>query len=225
VNVQDHDGNTPLHCVFGDDELRPDVEFSEFHALVLAGTDRSIKNNSGKTAYDLAVQWQYPDEYLKLLDPVAQLDPRSFIWLGSNEYLDFHPDAMVSFELEGLNWPSCEHYFKAQITVDPVIREKIRQAKTLSEAAKLLHETHENSRQTSPVSCDQAMHSALLAKFRHNEQLRHKLLASGNATLISDANCDSYWMQRMNPPYNTIGYMIMDIRKQLRGNTLIQTAL
>lgn len=69
VNAQDHEGHTPLHNIFFSDEFRPDIEFPTFEALVAAGADRSLRNREGKTAYDLAVQWHYPEQYLKLLKP------------------------------------------------------------------------------------------------------------------------------------------------------------
>lgn len=69
ANVQDADGNSPLHIIFFSDEFRPDIEFPTFQALVDAGVDRSLKNLKGKTAYDLAVQYDYPQQYLDLLRP------------------------------------------------------------------------------------------------------------------------------------------------------------
>ena len=67
VDAQDHQGNTPLHTIFFGDELRPDIEFPTFQALVEAGANRAVRNHEGKTAFDLAMQWDYPSEYLRLL--------------------------------------------------------------------------------------------------------------------------------------------------------------
>ena len=52
--------------------VRPDIEFPTFQALIDAGADRSLRNKEGKTAFDLAVQWRYPQEYLHLLNPQNQ---------------------------------------------------------------------------------------------------------------------------------------------------------
>jgi predicted NAD-dependent protein-ADP-ribosyltransferase YbiA (DUF1768 family) len=60
------------------------------------------------------------------------------------------------------------------------------------------------------------MRWALLAKFRQHDCLRTALLATGNAVLISDSNCDSYWVERRGSGFNAIGKMLMSIRAQLR---------
>lgn len=217
INAQDHAGSTPLHIIFDSEEFRPDVEFPVFHALVSAGADRSIKNQMGKTAFDLATEWSYPEEYLKLLDPAACADPASFIWLGQEPYADFLPKAMVRFEIGGTVWPSSEHYFHAQKTTDPDIRERVRQASTIAGAVCLLRESEAKPSDRWPQQCDEVMRFALLTKFRQHDQLRQNLLATGNATLISDSNCDSYWMERQGAPFNAIGKMLMDIRAQLNA--------
>ncbi len=49
------------------------------------------------------------------------------------------------------------------------------------------------------------MRSALLAKFAQHERLRRQLLATGEAVLISDSNCDSYWLEREGAGFNAIG--------------------
>jgi ankyrin repeat protein len=69
VDAQDSDGNTPLHIIFFGEEFRPDIEFPTFEALVTARANRTLRNKDGKTAFDLATQWHYPREYLRLLKP------------------------------------------------------------------------------------------------------------------------------------------------------------
>ena len=69
INARDESGNTALHAIFFSEENRPDLEFPLFLALVSAGSDRMLKNNEGKTAYDLGVEFCYPREFLDLLNP------------------------------------------------------------------------------------------------------------------------------------------------------------
>jgi len=218
ASAQDHDGNTPLHSIFFSEEFRPDIEFPVFHALVAAGADPSIRNKEGKTPFDLATQWRYPEEYLALLQ--CGSDARSagsFIWLGSDDYLDFLPQAIKPFELEGQLWPSCEHYFQAQKVNDPEIRERIRQAPSAADAVCRFRESKLKPSRSWPKKCDTFMRSALLAKFTQHAALRDALLATGTATLISDSNCESYWTERPGVVFNTIGKMLMEIRAQLRS--------
>ena len=61
INVQDNDGNTPLHlaCLYGHSDI---VE-----TLMLAGADGTITNDDGKTPAQVAERGRY-NELLKLLD-------------------------------------------------------------------------------------------------------------------------------------------------------------
>lgn len=222
ASAQDRDGNTPLHAIFFGDEFRPDVEFPTFLALVAGGAKRSVKNGEGKTAFDLATQWNYPEEYLRLLDPAVCIDPALFLWLGHEPYAGFLPKAKVPFGLDGSVWPSSEHYFHAQKTDDPQIRERIREAPDGGAAVCRLRESKAEAPPSWPGRCDGVMRGALLAKFRQNESLRHQLLATGDATLISDSHCDWYWIEREGAGFNAIGKMLMDIRTELRGESAVR---
>lgn len=221
-NIQDDEGNTPLHLIFDSDEYRPDAEFPEFHALVAGGADRSIVNNAGKTAADIAVEVRYPEEYLQLLDPVKGRPASDFIWLGEPPFDDFLPRAMIAVELDGQTWPSVEHYFHAQKTTDLAVREHMRMAPTPSDAPVRFREAREKQTPNSirmydwSQKCDSIMRRTLLAKFQQHAALRELLLGSGEAVLISDGNCDNYWMERTSGRFNELGRMLMDIRGELR---------
>jgi len=220
VNVQDHTGGTPLHAIFDTDECRPDCEFPMFHALVSAGADRSLKNRENKTAFDLAVQLGYPKDYLDLLDPTECRDPKTFICAGDERCLGFLPNAAVSFQMDGVLWPSCAHYFHAQKTTDPEIREKIRQVATADAIPRRLHDLKVEPSRAWPNRCGEIMRSASSAKFRQHHDLRQKLLATGNATLICEPDCVAFWTELPGSGFNAIGKMLMDIRSQVRAESL-----
>lgn len=215
VNVQDHEGATPLHRVFSDYEYRPDVEFPLFHTLVSAGADRTLKDKEGKTAYDRAQELQYPEEYLRLLDP-AGAAAVAFIWLGEPPHDAFLPSALTPVELDGRTWPSAEHFFQAQKTQDPEAREHIRQAATVNAACARLSDLGIKPSRTWSWHCDNIMRRALAAKFEQHSSLRHQLLSTEEATLVSDSNCDSYWTENRHAGFNFIGRMLMSIRAEWR---------
>lgn len=217
ASAQDSSGNTPLHTVFFSDEFRPHFEFPAFLALVAAGADRSVKNREGKTAFDLAVEYEYPEEYQRLLEPDASVPASDFLWLGTPEYEALLPKGMAIFELNGVKWPSAKHYFDAQKTDDPGARERIRQAETVEAISCRFRDLNITSPPDWPQRCDEIMRSALFAKFSQNERVRQQLLATGAATLVSDANCERYWMENPNADFNTIGRMLMSIRSELRS--------
>ncbi len=218
-DVQDQEGNTPLHRIFFSDEFRPDIEFPIFHALVSAKADLGIRNREGKTAYDLAVQWKYPDEYLSLLNPAGPLDGRgdSFIWLGAREFEGFLPKALLPVEIEGETWLSSEHYFHAQKVNDPELRGRMRTAGSVIDAMELIPKERRRPSLAWASRCDSIMRSALLAKFVQHPALRERLLATGEKTLVTDSTCEWYWVERSNVEFNTIGKMLISIRNELRS--------
>jgi len=219
VDVQDRTGNTPLHCIFDSEEFRPDVEFPIFHQLVAGGADRTIRNQEGKTAFDLAVQWDYPEEYHLLLQPgPSAMSAASFVWLGEPKYRDLLPDAMIPVEIDAQSWPSCDHYLHALKTTDLAVREQIRQADSVTAAVHRLQESKVKRPNTSEWASfrDKAMRAALLAKARQHRAISELLLATGEAHLISDGNSDSYWTSGPAVPFNAIGRMLMSVRIELR---------
>ncbi|HEY6227052.1 MAG TPA: ankyrin repeat domain-containing protein, partial [Verrucomicrobiae bacterium] len=133
-DIQDREGNTPLHLIFESEEYRPDVEFPAFHALVTGGANRSISNAAGKTPADVAVEVKYPEEYLQLLDPIVARPASNFVGMWEEPFRDFLPTAMVGVALDGVLWPSVQHYFYAQKTTDLTVREHLRAAATPHDA-------------------------------------------------------------------------------------------
>jgi uncharacterized protein len=216
-NIQDREGNTPLHLIFESEEYRPDVEFPVFLELVAGGADRAIRNAAGKTPADVAAEVRYPEEYLQLLNPVAARPARNFIWLWEEPFRDFLPTAMIGIDLDGASWPSVQHYFHAQKTTDSAVREHIRAAATPEDALLRFRESKAKQSANWNTKCDAIMRRALLAKFQQHKILHEILLGTNDATLVSDSNCDSYWLERNGVQFNTLGRMIMEIRSELRA--------
>ncbi len=217
INARNSSGASALHRIFDSDEFRPDIEFPVFLALVAAGADRSAQNNEGLTAFDLASKWDYPPEYLLLLDPdPARVKPASdFIWLGDPAYLVLLPDTLAPITADDLVWPSSSHYFQAQKTADPGLREKVRSSPTLDAAIDHLRASGTEPPPSWNARCDAVMRHALLAKIQSNPGAREVLFATGTATLVADANCVSYWFENHHSPFNAIGRMLMSIREEL----------
>lgn len=218
LNARNSAGASALHRIFDSDEFRPDVEFPVFLALVAAGTDRSIQNGEGLTAFDLASKWNYPPEYLRLLDPDPErVKPAAdFIWLGAPAYRVLLPDTPAPIKVDGADWPSSAHYFQAQKTADPALREKVRSSPSLNDAVDHLRGSGKEPPRSWNARCDAVMRHALLAKIQSNPEARETLFATGAATLVADGNCDSYWFENHHAPFNAIGHMLMSIREELR---------
>lgn len=218
VNIRNSSGATALHRIFDSDEFRPDIEFPVFLAALAAGVDRSTRNNDGLTAFDLASKWDYPPEYLELLDPdPSRTRPASdFIWLGAPACRVLLPDTLAPIQADGETWPSSAHYFQAQKTADPALREKVRLSPTLDAALDHLHASKTAPPPSWNARCDAVMRQALLAKIQSNPAARETLFSTGTATLVSDGNSDSYWFENRHAGFNPIGRMLMSIRDELR---------
>lgn len=66
---------------------------------------------------------------------------------------------------------------------------------------------------------DQYMYEIVLAKFTQNEELKKKLLDTGNALLIEGNNCkDHYWGVCNGREQNKLGKILMRVRKELSSS-------
>jgi ribA/ribD-fused uncharacterized protein len=133
------------------------------------------------------------------------------------EFSNFTP---FPFVLDGMEWPTSEHYFQAQKFDDDAYREKIRTTKSPMIAARL-----GRSRKV-PIRPDwesvkiDVMRRAVAAKINAHEELRELLLSTGNEELIEDAARDSFWGCGVDGSgQNWLGRILMAIRDELRERT------
>src|ERR1700753_110761 len=94
------------------------------------------------------------------------------------------------FELDGLWWPTSEHYFQAQKFVGTFYVERIRQASSPREAARFGRRRDFPLRPDWEAVKDDVMRRAVLRKFEVHADLRTVLLATGDAEIIENAPND-----------------------------------
>jgi ribA/ribD-fused uncharacterized protein len=120
---------------------------------------------------------------------------------------------------EGITYPTSEHAYQAAKSLDPEQRKKIAAMKTPAEAkaagrALKLRDDWETAKFT-------VMEDVVRYKFTHHDDLRQKLLATGNAVLEEgNAWNDQIW--GISPPNsgkgeNHLGKILSKIRSELRG--------
>lgn len=123
------------------------------------------------------------------------------------------------FVLDGLFWPTVEHYFQAQKFAGAEHAEAIRQAPTPMAAKRL------GQRRDLPLRPDweevkeAVMLRATLAKFETHADTRAVLLATGDEDLVEDAPTDYYWgCGADGSGLNRYGHVLMQARALLRGS-------
>ena len=82
---------------------------------------------------------------------------------------NFAPAPIV---LDGMTWPTTEHYFQAQKFLDPASQSAIRNAATAGEAKKLGRTSGQGFRRDWDEVRDAVMLAALRAKFTQHRDLR-----------------------------------------------------
>ena len=119
------------------------------------------------------------------------------------------------FCYEGINYPTVEHYFQAQKTLDSKERERIAKLPTPGEA-KYAGRRVELRKDWEEVK-DSVMLIGLYHKFK-DPVLREKLLATGNEHL-EEGNYwhDTYWGVCDGVGKNRLGELLMTVRKEVQN--------
>ena len=124
------------------------------------------------------------------------------------------------FHLDEQYWMTVEHYFQAAkfFPTDPDYADKIRIAETPKKAKTLGRSRNHPLRSDWEDVKEQLMLDALFAKFRAHDEIRLRLLATGEEELVENAPADYYWgCGRSGTGKNRLGVLLMEVREQLRG--------
>ena len=121
------------------------------------------------------------------------------------------------FEIDGLTWPTTEHYFAAMKTMDVSQRDAIRKAATPLDAKRMgrvvtLRPDWEDVKY-------EVMLDALKAKFGNNLKLKEILLSTGDALIYEDSPYDKVWgtgqKGGVGTGHNLLGKALMQVRSEL----------
>jgi len=140
----------------------------------------------------------------------------------------FHPSPIV---IDGTDWPTVEHFYQSQKSLDPRYRAAIRACDTANAVKRLASIPAPGSadrgswfvahrKQPRPDWADvrlDLMRRADTAKYTQNPDLARRLLATGAAEIVEDAKHDSFWgAGRDGSGQNWTGRILMDVREALR---------
>ncbi|GHF53214.1 hypothetical protein HNQ07_003268 [Deinococcus metalli] len=119
--------------------------------------------------------------------------------------------------LDGIEWPTSEHYFQAQKFAGTPHAEELRAQPTPMLAAQMGRRRDLPLRPDWNAVKDDVMRAALHAKFTQHPELRALLLGTGDAVLIEHTRNDTYWADGGNGSgRNRLGELLMELRGQLR---------
>lgn len=120
------------------------------------------------------------------------------------------------FMLNGLRWPTSEHYFQAQKFAGTEHVELVRNAKTPMDAANLGRDRSRPLRRDWERVKDDVMRRAVRAKFSAHPELIELLRSTGQAELVEAAPNDFYWgAGRDGTGKNMLGKILMEVRAEL----------
>lgn len=121
------------------------------------------------------------------------------------------------FVLDGLYWPTSEHYFQAQKFVGTPHLERIRQVKTPKDAARIGRDRTLPLRHDWEQVKDEIMERAVLQKFKTHADIRDILLSTGEEPLVENSPMDYYWgCGKDGSGKNKLGQILMTVREVLR---------
>ncbi len=106
------------------------------------------------------------------------------------EFSNFAPYPIV---VDGLDWPTSEHYYQAHKYSDPELMEKVRRAPTPMEAAMMGRDPKIPKRPDWDVYKDIAMETAVRAKFEQHDYLRALIKSTNTAIIHEHTKNDCYW--------------------------------
>lgn len=136
-----------------------------------------------------------------------------------DEFGAFSNFAPYPIVLDGVLWPTTEHYFQAQKFDDKAYRAKIRLANSPMIAARLGRDRKQKLRRDWEAVKVGIMREAVMAKFTQHEDLRTLLLSTGDAKLVEHTDNDDYWGDGGDGSgKNMLGRILMEVRELLRSS-------
>ena len=125
---------------------------------------------------------------------MANLDKDKILfWEGDGEYGFLSNFSYIPVFYDNKKWLTSEHAYQAAKFDNPVVREKILNAKSPDEAFQIGRNT-DNIRRTNWDEIKvQVMEDIVSEKLKQNSYLNELLLKTGNKEIIEASSTDSFW--------------------------------
>ena len=141
-----------------------------------------------------------------------------YFYAQTDPYAEFSNFAPFGVAMQGVWWPTVEHYFQAQKFADVTYGERIRRA-LRPKHAKALGMTRALPLRADWEQVKEAiMSEAVLCKFKSHMRLAELLLSTGDRMIVENAPMDADW--GCGPDgngLNRMGKILMRVRESLRA--------
>ena len=118
--------------------------------------------------------------------------------------------------MNGVIWPTVEHYYQGQKFTDRKYQECIRMATSPASAKEISHKMKQHHRTDWQQLKVEIMRQALKAKFSQHPDLIPELVGTGKLMLIEHAENDEFWGDgKKGTGVNKLGLLLMEIRELL----------
>ena len=149
--------------------------------------------------------------------------PDNTIWFYSKvpEFKFMSNFFAAEINIDGKIWPATEHYYQAmKYPTMPNYQEKIRLNKN-PDMVKKMGRSKDGFRQDWERVKNDVMYKALVAKFTQHEDLKEKLLATGDKVLVEHTGRDKYWGDggdggNGTKGQNIMGKLLVKVRNAIR---------
>jgi len=140
-----------------------------------------------------------------------------YFYSTRSEYGCFSNFSRHGIEIDGVWWPTSEHYFQAQKFAGTPHAEQIRQVNTPRDAANMGRDRQRPLRPDWETVKDEIMRRAVLKKFQTHDEIRGILLGTADEELVENAPNDYYWgCGKDGSGQNKLGQILMEVRDILR---------
>ena len=154
--------------------------------------------------------WDQPLEFHNTMTKVIKFFSKS------DKYYPFSNFAGFGFELNGVRWPTMEHYFQAMKFVGTEQFEKVKNAVSPKQAKALGQTRAVPIRRDWKSVKEDIMLTGLREKFKSPE-LRELLIRTGKQELIENSPYDSYWgIGKKGKGRNRLDVLLMRLRDELK---------
>lgn len=140
-----------------------------------------------------------------------------YFYKTNDKFGCFSNFAHYGFTLGSKWWMTSEHYFQAQKFHDTKYEEVIRMLDNPMKAAEMGRNRKLPLRKDWEEVKDVIMKTAVLEKFKQNEDIRDVLLATDRESIVERTTSDYYWgCGTDGTGKNMLGIILMQVREELQ---------